>query len=366
MLSRRSSGLSCKRLYTSTGKGRGSQSYPFRRGPGVRAMLRTGFILLALLGLCLLAACGPKDKRVVFVSERGGDQAVYTMGSDGSEVSSVPSGGDEALAPAWSPTRDHVALLSVDGDSSRLHILTQDGEEWDSCTIDEEQVLHFSWDPKGERVAFLAGTVDEADIFFTDVDCANVGRLTYSSAPMTLGNWSEDGQWVVYSITGGSDQGVFLRNPTGVDRKRVDDKTTGHLSFAPKGDALAFTTLEEDDRNARIWLVEDVHQPAPVSITNQAAPGSTFAWSPDGKRIVYVSDRDGDPEIYVMKANGSDQQQLTRNEIADTLPSWSSNGKRIIFVSDLHGNTEIFTMKDDGTDQQRLTNNDYSDTQPRW
>ena len=67
-----------------------------------------------------------------------------------------------------------------------------------------------------------------------------------------------------------------------------------------------------------------------------------------------------------MKANGSDQRQLTQNEIADTLPSWSSNGKRIIFVSDLHDNTEIFTMNADGSDQQRLTNNDYNDTQPRW
>ena len=67
-----------------------------------------------------------------------------------------------------------------------------------------------------------------------------------------------------------------------------------------------------------------------------------------------------------MKANGSDQMQLTHNGTADKLPSWSSNGKRIIFVSDLHGNAEIFTMDEDGSNQQRLTNNDYNDTQPRW
>ena len=112
-------------------------------------MLRTGFIFLALLGICLLAACGPKDKRVVFVSERGGDQMVYTMSSDGSEVSSVPSGGDESIAPSWSPTRNHVALLSVDDEDSTLHILAQDGDDWESCTVDEDQVLQYSWDPRG-------------------------------------------------------------------------------------------------------------------------------------------------------------------------------------------------------------------------
>ena len=329
-------------------------------------MLRTGFIFLALLVLCLLAACGPKDKRIVFVSERGGDQMVYTMGSDGSEVSSVPSGGDQSVVPSWSPTRNHVALLSLDDDESRLVILSQDGDEWDSCTIDEDRVLNYSWDPKGEYVAFLAGTPEDGEIYVTDVECANVGQLTYSGGAMALGNWSEDGQWVVYSIIGGADEGVFLRNPTGVDRKRVDDKATTQLAFAPKGDVLAFMTQEKDDEDARIWVIEDVHQPAPASLTNQAAPDSTFAWSPDGKTIAYVSSRDGDPEIYTMQANGSDQKQLTNNEFADTLPSWSVNGKRIIFVSDLPGNKEIFVMDEDGSNQQRLTNNDYNDTQPRW
>ena len=121
-------------------------------------MLRTGFVFLALLVLCFLAACGPKDKRVVFVSERGGDLMAYTMASDGSEVSSVPSGGDESVSPSWSPTRNHVALLSVDGEDSTLHVLAQEGDDWETCAVDEDRVLDYSWDPKGERIAFLVGT----------------------------------------------------------------------------------------------------------------------------------------------------------------------------------------------------------------
>ncbi len=327
-------------------------------------MPRKYLIVVALLALCLLAACGPKDKRVVFVSERGGDMMAYTMASDGAEVASVPSGGDESVSPSWSPTRRHVALLSRNGDSSRLQILAEEGDnEWESCTVDEDMVLDYSWDPKGERVAFLVGTPEDADVFVADVECAGVEPLTYDGGAMVLGNWSEDGHWVVYSIHDEDDQGIFLRNPSGVDRRRISDKAAVQLAFAPKGGGFAFMT--QDDEETRIWASDDPDLP-PVSITNQAAADSTFAWAPDGKFIAFVSDRDGDPEIYTMKPNGSDQRQLTRNEIADSLPSWSTNGKRIIFVSDLHDNTEIFTMKDDGTDQQRLTNNDYDDTQPAW
>ena len=326
-------------------------------------MRLTSFVVISLMALCLLAACGPKDKRVAFVSDRGGDMMAYTMASDGTEVTGVPSGGDESMRPSWSPTRDHVALISIDGDTSRLHILARQEEEWVSCSVDDEQVLDYSWGPKGERIAFLAGTSKNADVFIADTKCLNVEPLTYDSGSMVLGNWSEDGHWVVYSIHSEDDRGIFLRNPSGVDRRRINDKAAMQLAFAPKGGGFAFMT--QDDEQTRIWASENPDLP-PVSITNQAATDSTFAWSPDGKRIAFVSDRDGDPEIYTIKPNGSDQRQLTRNEINDSLPSWSSNGKRIIFVSDLHDNTEIFTMKDDGTDQQRLTNNDYNDTQPSW
>ncbi len=327
-------------------------------------MHRKYLIVVALLALCLLAACGPTDKRVVFVSERGGDMMAYTMASDGSEVSSVPSGGDESASPGWSPSRKHVALLSINGDSSRLHVLAVEGDnEWESCSVDQDQVLDYSWDPKGERLAFLVGTPEDADVYITDVECANIEPLTYDGGPMVLGNWSEDGHWVAYSILGDDEQGIFLRNPSGVDRRRISDKAAIRLSFAPRNGGFAFMT--QDDEETRIWASEDPDLP-PVSITIQAAKDSTFAWSPDGKFIVFVSDRDGDPEIFTMKPNGSDQRQLTHNEIADSLPSWSSNGKRIIFVSELHDNAEIFTMNDDGTDQQRLTNNDYDDTHPRW
>ena len=58
--------------------------------------------------------------------------------------------------------------------------------------------------------------------------------------------------------------------------------------------------------------------------------------------------------------------RLTHNEVRDEQPTWSPNGKRIAFVSHLDGDAEIFVMESDGQDQQRLTNNRFQDTQPSW
>ncbi|MFO8109490.1 MAG: GLUG motif-containing protein, partial [Thermoplasmata archaeon] len=76
-------------------------------------------------------------------------------------------------------------------------------------------------------------------------------------------------------------------------------------------------------------------------------------WSPDGKQIAFVSDRDNNYEIYIMDLNGTDDdpvhiKRLTNNPSSDIFPSWSPDGKQIAFVSDRTGNNEIYIMETDG------------------
>ena len=93
------------------------------------------------------------------------------------------------------------------------------------------------------------------------------------------------------------------------------------------------------------------------------------SWSPDGKRIAYVSNQHGNLELYTMKSDGSDQLRLTRNDRRDIHPVWSPNGKRIAFVSYSESGDEggeIFSMDSDGSNQKRLTNSPSDDTSPFW
>ena len=95
------------------------------------------------------------------------------------------------------------------------------------------------------------------------------------------------------------------------------------------------------------------------NLTRNPANGfySSAAWSPDGRKMAFVSDRDGNGEIYVMNADGSAQRRLTRNPASDGGPVWSPDGRKIVFVSGAGEleSSEVYVMNADGSGQVNLT-----------
>lgn len=83
-------------------------------------------------------------------------------------------------------------------------------------------------------------------------------------------------------------------------------------------------------------------------------------------KVLFVSNRDGNAQVYLMNADGSGQRALTVGPAENTEPAWSSDGKRIAFTSYRDGNAEIYVMDTDGANQKRLTNDRRADNVPTW
>jgi Tol biopolymer transport system component len=147
-------------------------------------------------------------------------------------------------------------------------------------------------------------------------------------------------------------------NPDGSDQTRLTNNTAKDFSpaFSPDGKKIVFAS--DRGGNEDIYTMNaDGSGAVAVALAPAAGFDGTPEWSHDGKWIVFHSRRDGGKaEIYVMKADGSKLKRLTTNDAADVYPAFSADGKKIVFQSDRDGYKDLYVMNADGTGQTRLIN----------
>jgi TolB protein len=92
----------------------------------------------------------------------------------------------------------------------------------------------------------------------------------------------------------------------------------------------------------------------------------TSDWSPAKADLLFMSNRDGNAEIYLVRAGQKDWTNLTNHKGGDNWPSWSPDGQRIVFQSNRAGNLDVWTMNVDGSNPVQLTNDKEPDYLPSW
>ncbi|HEY8561609.1 MAG TPA: DUF5050 domain-containing protein [Pyrinomonadaceae bacterium] len=129
-------------------------------------------------------------------------------------------------------------------------------------------------------------------------------------------------------------------------------------------DKIAFES--DRDGNPEIYVM-DPDGTNQIRLTTDPAFDFHPSFRPDGDKIAFESTRDGNYEIYVMNADGSNQTRLTYfSPAVDTFPSFSPNGDKILFVSNRDGNSEVYVMNPDGSNQTRLTFTAHDELTPSF
>ena len=217
----------------------------------------------------------------------------------------------------------------------------------------------------GTLVAYTTGDtdtygsiLDSSGSVLTSNDEAGPGSNFRVSASVSPGTY-----YIRVRGYGSLTAGSYTLYADGQNQIRLTDHGwAGSPSWSPDGSRLVF--VSDRDGNSEIYVM-DVDGQNQTRLTDYDGWGAPV-WSPDGSRLVFASDRDGNSEIYVMDADGQNQTRLTDSDGWNGSPVWSPDGSRLAFESDRDGNSEIYVMDADGQNQTRLTDHDGWDTSPSW
>ena len=175
-------------------------------------------------------------------------------------------------------------------------------------------------------------------------------------------NWTSDGQWLIYNSGGklyklSPDQ---PGEPEQIETAYAVRCNNDHVLSAD-GQQIAISHGTKEDGQSRIYTLP-ITGGTPRLVTPMA-PSYLHGWSPDGKRLAYCAARKGNFDVYVIPAEGGEEQRLTTAEGLDDGPEYAPDGKHIWFNSVRSGLMQVWRMKADGSEQTQLT---FDETRNAW
>jgi TolB protein len=196
------------------------------------------------------------------------------------------------------------------------------------------------------------------------VAIASTDRRVVYAAPVHFEapNWSHDGTYFLFNS-----EGHILRLPVaGGTPTIIDTGAATHCNndhgISPDSALLAISDQSQPDHQSSVYVVP-IGGGAPRRVTPNS-PSYWHGWSPDGKTLAFVGQRNGEFDIYTIPVTGGGETRLTTAPGLDDGPEYSPDGKYIYFNSERTGHMQIWRMQADGSAQEQVTFDEFNNWFP--
>jgi TolB protein len=210
-----------------------------------------------------------------------------------------------------------------------------------------------------------AATTEKPRLFSTleTVSIASTDRRTVKVFPTRIEapNWTKDNTLIYNS------GGLLYRIPADGGEPVVIDtgfanRNNNDHGVSPDGTMLAISDQSQEKRRSIVYTVP-IGGGTPTRITEHS-PSYWHGWSPDGKTLAYVGDRNGNLDIYTIPVSGGQETRITTADGLDDGPDYSPDGRYIYFNSERTGTMQLWRMRPDGSEQEQMTSDEYNNWFP--
>jgi TolB protein len=259
--------------------------------------------------------------KIVFVSNRDGNDELYTMDYDGQNQTRLTFNKIKDYMPAWSPDGRKIAYTSYKNNSAGLYILFPYDQRRDEV-ISKGTNYAPSWSPDGKKLAFCS-THEESnpEIYAATSYGKNIRRLTINDAIDTAPSWSPTSREIAFTSDRGGTPQIYVMDAEGsnVRRKSFGGNYFDAPSWSPTGDMIAY--VSRVDQIFDIYIL-NLRTNQTHKITEGNARNESPCWAPDGRHLIFSSNISGTIQLYTIDYDGANLRCLTTKG-TNKLPDWS-------------------------------------------
>jgi TolB protein len=334
-----------------------------KEGDGTKVYLAnadgSGEILLPFRG----GVWSADSKLITFhrrLSPNNADIFVYTI--ETREVRNVTNSDAFDADPSFSPDGKRIVFASSRDGNPEIYSINIEGTDLRRLTFDPKTDAHASFSPDGTQILFGSDRENEdGNLYLMNSDGSGVVKLVAwdkSSENAGPNSWSHDGTKVIfYSDRNGKDD-VYVVSAETVRRKLVlsePDNDLGTPVYSPDGRHILYSRgLEDKTGELRIF---DRHTQETSLVTKTDRSSISARWFPDANWIAFSDRANGNSEIFRIRPDGSDLENLTKQPSSDATAVISPDGGQLVFWSDRGqpAGAQLWIMNFDGSDAHPLT-----------
>jgi Tol biopolymer transport system component len=318
-----------------------------------------------------------KNTKIVFVSQRDGTDQLYIMNSDGTGQLKLTSftGFLVTLRYRLSPDSKKAVINISYSSIDYIYIVNTDGTGFKQITDSSSYNFATAFSPDSKKILFQSNRGStfgdpKGELYLMNLDGSEQTRITNNSTGSSgsgnsfSGTFSPDSQNIAFLMrndTGSAN--VHIMNADGSGTRQLTQFGANLFTFSPDGRKIVYTSSRDGKEDIYVLNIDGSGE---NKITNGMKNIFNLVFSPDGKKIGFSSDQNGNYEVYSINPDGSELKNLTDNLVFDAYPTFSPDGSRIAYFHLENNNAEIYSMNLDGSGKINITNHSLYDYDPTW